>query len=98
MSLATLHTDAHRVAQRLRRIPPRVAAWLCGVDPVLALAMHDWLASPAQSDETPPEAFTAGAAVACFALVKISVCNPTVFWAALVAIPSFPILLALRWI
>ncbi|WP_235430332.1 hypothetical protein [Cupriavidus pauculus] len=98
MSLATLHTDARRVAQRLRRIPPRVAAWLCGVDPVLALCMQDWLASPAHRADTPPEAFTAADVVPCFALVKISVSKPAMFWAALVAIPSFPILLALRWI
>ncbi|WP_231906831.1 hypothetical protein [Cupriavidus sp. D384] len=97
MSLATLHTDARRVAQRLRRIPPSVAAWLCSVDPTLALSMQDWLTSPAWAD-TPPEAFTAADVVPCFALVKISVSKPAVFWAALVAIPSFPILLALRWI
>lgn len=98
MSLATLHTEARRAAERFRRIPARVAARLCGVDPALALAMQEWLASHTHSQDTPPEAFTAGTAVPCFALVKISVAKPAVFWAALVAIPSFPILLTLRWI
>ena len=98
MSLATLHTDARRVAQRLRRIPAIVAARICSVDPALALAMQDWLVSHAYPDETPPEAFTATKAAPCFALVNISLAKPGVFWAALVAIPSFPVLLLLRWI
>ncbi|WP_423194685.1 hypothetical protein [Cupriavidus sp. H18C2] len=98
MSLAALHTDARRVAQRLRRIPAMVAARICNVDPALALAMDDWLASHAYPAETPPDAFTAAKAAPCFALVHISLARPGVFWAALVAIPSFPVLLLLRWI
>ena len=98
MSLATLHTDARWVGQRLRRIPAMVAARICNVDPALARAMQDWLVSHAYPDETPPEAFTATKAAPCFALVNISLAKPGVFWAALVAIPSFPVLLLLRWI
>ena len=97
MSLATLHTDVRRVAQRLRRIPAMVAARVCNVDPALALAMQDWLASHAYPAETPPEAFTTTKAAPCFALVNISQAKPGVFWAALVAIPIFPVLLLLRW-
>lgn len=41
MSLATLHTDARWVGQRLRRIPAMVAARICNVDPALALAMQE---------------------------------------------------------
>ncbi|MWL91457.1 hypothetical protein [Cupriavidus sp. SW-Y-13] len=98
MSLATLHTDARRVALLFRQVPAHIAARLCGVDPVLALGMHEWLTSPSESKNPMPEAFTEGAGTACFALIKISVTKPAVFWAALVAIPSFPILLALRWV
>ena len=98
MSLATLHTDARRAALLFRQAPACIAARLCGVDPVLALGMHEWLTSHSESKDAIPEAFTTGAGTACFALVKISVTKPAVFWAALVAIPSFPVLLALRWI
>lgn len=75
-----------------------VAARICNVDLALALAMHDWLASHAYPAETPPEAFTATKAAPCFALVNISLAKPGMFWAALVAIPSFLVLLLLRWI
>lgn len=98
MSLATLHTDARRAALLLRRVPARIAARLCGVDPALAVAMQEWLTAPADRNDAMPEAFTTGAGTACFALVKISVTKPAVFWAGLAAIPSLPILLALRWI
>ncbi|RZT35426.1 hypothetical protein [Cupriavidus agavae] len=98
MSLETLHTDARRAALLLRRVPAHLAARLCGVDSALALAMQEWLTAPPEPDAKVPEAFTHGVGTACFALVKISVTRPLVFWAGLAAIPSFPILLALRWI
>ncbi|KAI3593362.1 hypothetical protein D9X30_1672 (plasmid) [Cupriavidus sp. U2] len=98
MSLATLHTDARRVAVLIRLAPARIAARLFGIDTAVAVAMHDWLtAGTADKGDVPP-AFTGGAASACFALVKISVEKPALFWAALVSIPSFPVLLALRWV
>ena len=98
MSLATLHTDARRVAVMIRVAPARIAARLFGIDTAVAVAMHEWLtATGADKGDMPPN-FTGGAASACFALVKISVEKPALFWAALVSISSFPILLALSWI
>ncbi|MCY1200679.1 hypothetical protein D9M68_204790 [compost metagenome] len=97
MSLATLHNDARRLAIRVKQAPTRMAAKLCGVDLALALHMHEWLTAPPPSAPAMPGAFTTGAAAACFALIKISVGKPAVFWGALVAFLSLPVLLALRW-
>lgn len=98
MSLASLHTDARRAALYFRQAPALIAARLCGVDTSLALAMHEWLTSTSPAKGERPVAFAEGAAPACFALVQIAVIKPAMFWAAIVAIPSFPVLLALRWI
>ncbi|WP_455289572.1 hypothetical protein [Cupriavidus necator] len=97
MSLATLHNDARRLAIRLKQAPARMAAKLCGVDPALALRMHGWLTAPPQGAPVMPQAFTTGAEAACFALIRISVAKPAVFWGALLAFLSLPVLLALRW-
>ena len=98
MSLATLHTNARRAALLLRQAPARIAARLCGVDTAMALAMHEWITSTSPEKGERPVAFAEGAAPACFALVQIAVIKPAMFWAAIVAIPSLPVLLALRWI
>lgn len=98
MSLATFHTNARRAAAILRETPPRIAARLCGVDVNLALSMQEWLSLAADDAGEVPTAFRDGAACACFALVKISVIKPAVFWGAVVAIPCLPILIALRWV
>ncbi|WP_434035064.1 hypothetical protein [Cupriavidus sp. a3] len=97
MSLATLHNDARHLAIRLKQAPVRMAAKLFGVDPALALHMHEWLSAPPPGAPAMPLAFATGAAAACFALIKISVVKPAVFWGALVAFLSLPVLLALRW-
>ncbi|MBP0623411.1 hypothetical protein [Cupriavidus consociatus] len=98
MSLATFHTDARRAAIRLKQAPARLAARLCGVDPALALHMHEWLTAPPRVAQEMPQSFSSGAAAACFALIKISVDKPAIFWGALFAFLSLPLWLALRWI
>lgn len=80
-----------------RQAPARIAARVCGVDTTLALAMHEWITSTAPDKGERPVAFAEGSAPACFALVQIAVIKPAMFWAAIVAIPSLPVFLALRW-
>ncbi|GMG95020.1 hypothetical protein RN01_25215 [Cupriavidus sp. SHE] len=98
MSLETLHTDAHRAALLLKQVPARIAAKLCGVELSLALQMHEWLTAAPHGEQHMPAAFKTGAPAACCALIKVSVVRPVVFWGGLIALPSLPILLALRWI
>ncbi|CAG2155395.1 hypothetical protein [Cupriavidus numazuensis] len=96
MSLQTLHADAQRLCLLMRQVPARLSARLCGVEPALALGMQEWLTAPPARASELPTAFTTGAAAACFALVKISVVKPAVFWGALVAFASLPVLAVLR--
>lgn len=96
MSHETLHSKAMRALAMARGTQAQMSARLCRVDLSLALEMQAWLASSVAAPV--PERFKAGRAAPCFALLTIAARKPLVFWAAMIAIPLLPVLLALHWI
>ncbi|SDD56917.1 hypothetical protein SAMN05216345_11178 [Cupriavidus sp. YR651] len=97
MSLATLHTDARRLADAIIRFPSRFAAALFRVDPLVAGNMRVWLEANVRFENADvPPVFVQGGNAACFALVSIAMRKPALFWGALAAIPSLPVLILLK--
>lgn len=97
MSLETLHTRARQSLTSLREIQPRIAARLFRVDETLAFEMHAWIVAGNAGAQI-PSTFLLGNAAPCFALIGIASRKPALFWAALVALSSLLVLLALHWI
>lgn len=101
MSLETLHTKAMILRARFDGLPITIAARLCGVDRELAASMTTWIRLHHLGEESVgsiPEHFSAGRAAPCFALLRIAAVRPGVFFGALAAAVSLPVLITLRWI
>lgn len=100
MSLATLHTDAHRRLATVRAYPAKlagrvatgIAVHLLKLEPSVAAAIHAWHVNPNQVDTSAPDDLVDGRALP-FALIGISVRRPQLLIAAIAALTALPFLI-----
>jgi len=106
MSLAALHTDAHRRLLAVRSYPARlamsfanwVAVALFKADPATVAAMNAWHAGGhGQYSAEPPSAFTDHGHAPTFALLGVAARKPMLVIGALAAFAALPVLLLFRY-
>lgn len=105
MSLATLHTDAHKRLATVRGYPARlamraaigIAVRLFKADPATVDAMQTWHANAKDSAETLPALNEVGSTPA-FALIGVATRKPLLLVGALAAFAAFPVLLLFKFI
>lgn len=108
MSLATLHTDAHRRLEAARAYPSglamraakAIAVRMFKTDPATVDAMKEWHANANSSGHTiaAPAAFTEAGHTPAFALTGIAARKPLLLIGALVGFAAFPVLVVLKLI
>lgn len=106
MSLATLHTDAHRLLEAARAYPSDVAmraataiaVQMFKTDSATVAAMKEWHVDAKRSDEalTTPAAFTEAGRTPAFALTGIAARKPLLLIGALVGFAALPALVVLK--
>ncbi|QET04083.1 hypothetical protein FOB72_18215 (plasmid) [Cupriavidus pauculus] len=101
MSLATLHTDAHRRLTTFRGYPARlatrvatgVAVRVFRLNPAAAVDMHAWHTRADQVDVPPPDDLVSDGRALSFALIGIATKRPLFLIGALAALAALPFLI-----
>ncbi len=104
MSLAALHTDAHKRLAAVRTYPRRLAAFVATAftvrvfktDPVMAHAMLAWHTDTPRIDAAPPPDFVAASLAPAFALIGVAARRPHLVIGAIAAFTALPALVLLR--
>ncbi len=104
MSLAALHTDAHRRLAAVRAYPRQLAAFTAKATavhvfktaPATAHAMLAWHTDTQRGDAAPPPDFVASSGAPAFAFIGVAARRPHVVIGAIAAFTALPALLLLR--
>lgn len=105
MSLATLHTDAHRLLVAARAYPSRLAAraaiaiavHVFRTEPALAHAMQSWRAAAKGEVSLPPPAFIESGRAPAFALIGVANRRPRLLIGAVAAFVALPVLILYKF-